>query len=792
MSNSNSNPSSSSYNGQSSSSQSSSQSNQRQLVQAPDVISIANVLDNMVFYRWHLVVVTIVVTVLSAIYAMTATPIYVADSMIQIQPKQQGISSLGALSEVSSSAGASGRIGAGTVDEIEIIKSRSVIGAAIEALQLNVNVTVANRVPLLGIWLARTLEADEQGLVKPPVGWLSYAWGGERLEIDQIKLPQSLIGKPLLLTVEKDSQWQLTEQATGQLLAKGQGNHSIDVIYNSGFTFKVKDLSARPDTQFVIRVVANQSAVGGVLGGLTVTQVRGGSLIDLTYQSPDPAFAALMLNTITNVYLKQSLERSTLETERTIEFINTQLPELRLKLDKAENNLTQFRVKSKIVDMTAELEGLVAATSQLQAQKMELEIKRQEMSTRYDAKHPIMRSLAAELEGIEQQSASLSQRINYLPSEERNYVRLMQNVEFNTRLFIGLLNNKQQLEISLAGSVGNVSIIDPAITPLFAAKPQKRIIVLVGLAAGLVLGFLLTQLMGLLEKVVRDPKKLEIETGIPNLAILPVVDIQQSRSEAGDESPYMVAKETPDSVEVEALRSLRTALIFALSEKPRSKVTLITSAVSSQGKSFISANLSYLLAATGKRTLFIDADIRKSSSHRYFDVDQKVSGLSSVLRGLAAIDDVIIKGIHDNLDYLPPGQRVRNPGDLLAGENLQQIIAQLAERYDYVIIDAPPLLPVHDTRTVAKAVDISLFIARQNTVSLSEVNDAIDVFNKSGNRFDGIIFNGFIPSRLGYRYGYGYGYKYARYGKYGKKYGRYGTYGKYSHYDKHTDENEKP
>jgi tyrosine-protein kinase Etk/Wzc len=342
--------------------------------------------------------------------------------------------------------------------------------------------------------------------------------------------------------------------------------------------------------------------------------------------------------------------------------------------------------------------------------------------------------------------------------------------------------------------VGNVSIIDPAITPLFAAKPQKRIIVLVGLAAGLVLGILLTQLMGLLEKVVRDPKKLEIETGIPNLAILPVVDIQQSRSEAGDESPYMVAKEMPDSVGVEALRSLRTALIFALSEKPRSKVTLITSAVSSQGKSFISANLSYLLAATGKRTLFIDVDIRKSGSHRYFDVEQKTSGLSSVLRGLAEVDDVIIKGIHENLDYLPPGQSVRNPGDLLAGENLLQIISQLAERYDYVIIDAPPLLPVHDTRTVAKAVDISLFIARQNTVSLSEVNDAIDVFNKSGNRFDGIIFNSFIPSRLGYRYGYGYGYgyKYARYGKYGKKYGHYGTYGKYSHYDKYTDENEKP
>jgi tyrosine-protein kinase Etk/Wzc len=125
---------------------------------------------------------------------------------------------------------------------------------------------------------------------------------------------------------------------------------------------------------------------------------------------------------------------------------------------------------------------------------------------------------------------------------------------------------------------------------------------------------------------------------------------------------------------------------------------------------------------------------------------------------------------------------VSNPCDLLASGKLQQIVANLAEQYDYVIIDAPPLLPVHYTRTLGKAVDVSLFLTCQNTVSLSEVHDAIDVCNKSGNTFDGVIFNGFIPSRLGNRYCYSYGYKYSRYGKYGKKFGRYGTYGKYSQY----------
>jgi tyrosine-protein kinase Etk/Wzc len=116
----------------------------------------------------------------------------------------------------------------------------------------------------------------------------------------------------------------------------------------------------------------------------------------------------------------------------------------------------------------------------------------------------------------------------------------------------------------------------------------------------------------------------------------------------------------------------------------------------------------------------------------------------------------------------------------LAGEQIQKVINDLAENYDFVVIDSPPLLPVHDARALGKAADVSLFVARQDAVSLTEVQDAIDVFNKSGNRFDGVVFNGFVPSRVRYGYGYGYGYggKYGRYGRYGK-YATYGKYGKY-------------
>jgi len=755
--------------------------NQGALIQDPDVISLSNILDNLIFYRGYLIVVTIIVTLIAGLYAYTATPIYFSDAMIQVK-SSQGSPSLFALNQGNNPAFQNRTA---TSDEIEIIKSRKVIAAVIERLQRNVNVRVSNTVPFLGGWLARVLDKDEQGLVKPPVEWLSYAWGGERLDLESFEVPNALIGKALLFSVGLDRNWELTAKETGQALAKGQGIDQTVLTKDPDFKFQIKDLVARPDTEFLISIDQSQYMVGSILGSLVVNPAKPGSnLIDLTFQSPDPKFASLVLNTLADVYKQQSLERSLAETEKTIAFITSQLPDLRKQLDASEEALSQFRVNTKIVDMSAELAGLVTASSTLQAKKMALEIKRQEMSIMYDVKHPTMRALAAEINGIEQQSVVLSQRISYLPNDERKYVNLLQNVGYSTQLYVGLLNNKQQLEISQAGNIGNVNIIDLALTPRFAFKPQKSIIILVGVAIGLLLGFLLTQLMGLIEKVVRDPKKLETETGIPNLSILPIVESQRVRTASGDESTFLVAFEEPDSTEVEALRSLRTALLFALSEKPRSKVTLITSAVPSQGKSFISANLAYLFAAIGKRTLLIDADIRKSSSHRYFNVETKNIGLSMVFRGLNTVDDVIFKDVHENLDFLPAGQRVRSPGDLLSGDKLQHLITQLADRYDYVIIDAPPLLPVHDTRTLGTAVDVSLFVARQNMVSLTEVQDAIDVFNKSGNQFDGVIFNGFIPSKLGYRYGYGYGYKYGRDG-------RYGRYATYSAYGKYTDEAEK-
>lgn len=760
------------------------------LIQDDDTISLMDLLDNLLYYRWYFIVVTVLAVALATGYAIIATPIYTADSLIQVEEKK-GTSMIGALDQVANNPlfAQSSPV----ASEIEIIRSRTVIGQTIERLKANVEVSVSNRIPIIGEWLARVLDTDEQGLSVPLTDALDFAWGGERLEIERIRVPSMLYGKPMRLTIEEDRQWKLVIDETGKLIAQGKGSGERFTAYDGQLQFELGPFAARPGTEFRITVYSLQSEIARTLGSLSVSETkRQANLISMSYQSPNPAFAAQVLNTIADVYLEQNLARRSAEADKTLQFLKGELPSLRTELDESEQALNTFRSRTRTVDMTFELQELLKLSTELETQMLQLELKRKEMAFRYDPDHPAMRNLEGQMQELRQQRQAISDRIGKLPDVQQDYIRLARNVEVNNQLYVSLLNNTQQLEIAKAGTVGNVAIIDRAVVPEMPTKPKKTLIVAIGGLAGLFLGFLLTQVIGMMAKVVRDPKKLEIDTGIPTLSVMPLDGEQMTRVEAGDQGVFMLAKENPDGAGTEALRSLRTALLFALSEKPRSKVVLITSAVPSQGKSFISANLSYLMGATGKRAILIDADIRKSSLRRYFDFDAKGKGLSSVLRNDCAVEEAIIKDAYENLDFLPSGPRVRNPGDLLAGEQIQGIINRLADMYDFVIIDSPPLLPVHDARALGKAADVSLFVTRQDAVSLSEVQDAIDVFNKSGNRFDGMIFNGFVPSRIRYGYGYGYGYKskYGRYGRYGR-YGKYATYGKYGKYYDAGDETEK-
>jgi len=349
---------------------------------------------------------------------------------------------------------------------------------------------------------------------------------------------------------------------------------------------------------------------------------------------------------------------------------------------------------------------------------------------------------------------------------QQDYLRLARDVEVNNQLYVSLLNNAQQLRVARAGTIGNVSIVDRAVVPQKPSKPRRALIVAVGLLGGLAGGFLLAQLLAAMRGRIRDPRELEEQVGIHVSATVPVANEQidaDRRKGKRATAPFLLARAKPMSGAVEALRTLRLNLQLSLAETRGGRTILFTSAVPGQGKSFVSANLAYLIANAGPRVLLIDADLRLSSIGRYFAVDGS-KGLSDVLREGLDPAAFVKTDPKMSLSVLPAGAAADNPGELLTTERLESVFAWAASRYDVVIVDAPPILPVSDAVVLGAFADVTAFVVRHKRVARADVADAVQQYQLTGAPIDGFVFNCFVPSRVRYGYGARYGYYRGRYG----------------------------
>ena len=753
-------------------------------IQEEGGISLVDIIENVLFFRWYFLVTFAVILCFGILYALFASPIYISDALIQVEEKKG--SSLGALSQVAKVLDVQQ---SPVLGEIEILRSRTVIGAAVEAEKANITIAVNNRLPIIVGCLSLILSKEPDGLTKPLWGGNSIAWGGEELKFQRLVVPQSQYGQDLFLTIGPDRTWTLTDDEDKTLLT-GQGTEMLTESADGQITLSLATLKARTGTVFKLRVYSTLSRIQSVLERMTAAETkRQSGIIKVTFEGTNPGQTAQMLTAITRAYINQNVSRRSEEAEKSLEFLNKELPRLKADLEISEQNLNTFRNEKKTLDVPGEIRELLTQTTNIEKSRQELELKRKQFQVQYQPDYPLLKAINSQLKEVQTQSIALEKTISNLPQTQQDYIRKARDVEVNNQLYVALLNNAQQLQIAKAGTVGNVAVVDPAVPPEKPSRPNKPLTVAIAALLGLALGFVVCQLLAFVTGVVRDPKKLEQSIGQPTLGVVPL-SLEQvnamEREDSGELSDYMLAAAEPTSTVVEALRSLRTSILFSLAEKKQAKVLLLTSAVPSQGKSFLSANLAYLLAVTGKRVLLIEADVRRSSIKRYIDFDPKNPGLSSVLNENIDIASVILKDVYPNLDFLPAGPRVKNPGDMLSTDRLSILIASLRNQYDFIFIDSPPLLPVNDARALAKVSDITLFAVRQEMVSLTEVREALEIFGKSGNYIDGVIFNGFIPSRIryGYNYGYGYGGIFG-YFKYGRRYKNYGKYGNYQ-YAKYT------
>ncbi len=741
----------------------------QQLASGPDdEIDLSELFAVLMRHRWLVALVFVLVFIIGSAYAILATPMYQADALIQVENRSSAaMSGLSAISE-SLGGGATSPLSG----EVEILRSREVLMAAIKNNQANISVQVADYLPLIGAWLARRFQAQNPGELAAPLwGLKGYAWGGENLRFALLDLPTDQYGQTFYLQAgSKPGEFEIYDAADKQLASGAVGERVSFTIEGEPARLAVQDLSAQPGIRFSFSARSPLRTYKSLAGALTIEEAgKASNMISLKYENASDAFAVSMVNAIAQSYLEQNVARRTAEARSSLEFLQTQLPNLKREMDRAEDALSTYRTDSKTIALDKETGLLLDRAVQMENRRLELRLKRDELLQRFTAQHPDVKNLEKQLVALEEVSAQLQHEIDRLPSAQRELLPYERDARVNTSLYVSLLNNAQELRVAEAGTIGNVRIIDYAVPTEQPIKPKKLLIVGVAAALGLILGILAAFIAYFLRPAAQRPEVLEQATGLSNYASLPESDTQlklgnyprYGKRNGAAFSHQLLALKAPQDPAIETLRSLRTGLSFALMGDV-GKVVAISGATSAVGKSFISANFATLLAAAGKKVVLVDCDMRRPRLDFYFSYQRKSPGLSGILAGEFDYQQVLHHEAEANIDVIPAGIVPPNPGELLLTARLGQLLTQLQEDYDLVLLDTPPILPVADTLAIFQHVNAGFLVARAELTTAGELNDALAKLRHSGlaERVKGMIFNGIKLSRMGYGGAYKYYYQY--------------------------------
>jgi capsular exopolysaccharide synthesis family protein len=318
----------------------------------------------------------------------------------------------------------------------------------------------------------------------------------------------------------------------------------------------------------------------------------------------------------------------------------------------------------------------------------------------------------------------------------------------------------QRLETTTSGAVPvKVSITTPAAVPTSPDSPNTKLNLALGAFLGLGLGISIALLRHTLDTTVKDGSELVDATGSTMLGVI-TFDPQAKGNP-------LVALD-PSSVRSEAFRSIRTNLQYVdVDQPPRSVV--VTSSVPDEGKTTTACNLAITLAQAGSRVLLVEADLRRPRVADYLGLDGGM-GLTDVLIGQRSFDDVVVPWNRGLLDVLPSGPIPPNPSELLGSQQMGALLTDLATRYDVILLDAPPLLPVTDAAILTSLADGAIVIARHGVTKREQVEHAAEALRQVSGRLLGVVMN-FVPAKSGRRsgYGYGYGYGYGADSGYGDK-----------------------
>ncbi|MEE7533064.1 polysaccharide biosynthesis tyrosine autokinase [Klebsiella huaxiensis] len=715
-----------------------------QTMKESDEIDLGRFLGELIDHRKIIISITSFITLLMLIYILFSTPIYQADALIQVEQKQ-GNAILNSISQVLPNSQPQ------SSPEISLLQSRMILGKTVDDLNLQTRVE-KSYFPIFGKGWARLL-GEENETVSISQFFLANTDGSDNPEI--------------ILKVINNQNYEIYND-DDELLLKG----SIGSLFEKpGITIKVDSIDAKPGTKFELSYVSKLKAINDLRDSLSVAdQGKDTGMLILSITGMDRSLIQKILDSISNNYLAQNIEREAAQDAKSLAFLNVQLPKVRDDLNTAEDKLNDYRRKSDSVDLSLEAKSVLDQIVNVDNQLNELTFRESEISQLYTKEHPTYKALMEKRKTLQDERAKLNKRVSSMPETQQEILRLSRDVESGRAVYMQLLNRQQELSIAKSSAIGNVRVIDRAVTQPKPVKPRKVILLVIGIVFGGILSVTIVLIRVFLRRGIESPEQLE-EAGINVYASVPISDVllnkvnqikRQRKNKSDNSEKGLLAIDNPADLSIESIRGLRTSLYFAMMEA-RNNILMISGASPNAGKTFVSSNLAAIISQSGKRVLFIDADLRKGYTHKLFGTDNN-HGLSDWLSARDPMEK-IIKHLPDiGIDFISRGTVPPNPAELLMHSRLKEVLSWASSNYDLVIVDTPPILAVTDAAIISNYVGTSLIVARfeQNTVKEMEV--CIKRFEQAGATIKGCILNGVVRKASSYyNYGYtSYGYSYSK------------------------------
>ncbi|WP_233410197.1 polysaccharide biosynthesis tyrosine autokinase [Burkholderia ambifaria] len=720
-----------------------------------DEPELVRYVDLLLTNRWLVAGIAAAVFAAGAAYALLARPIYASNLLIQVEDSTGGADSL--LGSVSSLF--DGKIQAAA--EIEILQSRMVVGHAVKNLRLYID-AAPKRFPVIG----KAIAARAHGLSRPGLfGFGGYGWGTESIEIGTFDVPKTFEGDRFELTALPDGRFRLENGDLDQPIEGALGQLVESTQAGGTFRIRVDALHARPGAVFQVERHSELKTLQRLQKHLTVSEIRKQSnVINVSLKGEDPDTVANILNTIGTAYVAQNVKRKSAEAEKSLAFLENVAPQLKQNLEQAEAKYNAMRRKRGTFDLGIEAQAYLQDSIATQATLLALQQKRAEASTRFAAGHPEMQALDRQIDGAKQKIDGLSARLRAFPDIEQDELRLRRDVEVGNEMYVGVLNNIQQLRLVSAGKVGNVREVDNAPVPEEPVEPRKALILALSAILGVMLGVTAAVARESLFGGVKDSSDIERRTGLSVYGTIPDSPMQRTAAATAARRGYipsLLANESPSDAAIESLKSLRTALGLTLLDANNNRV-LLTGPSPGVGKSFVSANLAAVMAAAGHRVLLIDADMRRGHLHDSFGVPS-APGLSDLLTGRVSWQDATRRNVSKGLDFIPTGAASQSTSELLLGESTTRLLDEMSAAYDVVIIDTPPVLAVADASILAPHCATTFLVTRARQTTIDEIAESAKQLNRISSGLLGVLFNGIDTRAFGYRTRYG-AYRYAPYG----------------------------